>query len=555
MSPGAAAPWEWVVVGFMTMACVLYWCAHFHKFTVPSPDTYSYVQTSRELWDGELPSSFKRMPLFPALIGLVAKLIPGAEPEIEAALVINIVFGAGTLLLVYAVARRVTSWAALVPIALMGLSTETHLVVGQPLLDPMVGFMVVLCLWLFFRRSRWLHVTLFLLALTRYECAAMIGVLFLGECLIQRRIRRPLVLAIAAGSGWAAWMVLSVRSGHSTAGNAYLDEMRSLGWTINASFIQRVIEVSFQRFDLVLWSCLAALGLVASRHRDRETSAAILGFFSLYVLAHIVFSVVVSRYVYPVAWVLPLYAALGMESTVDWIRTRVRANWRSWYGPALTSAAAILGVLGLLFCVVHVRSRSGVASRIVYLGLALAFLVSVFGFAQLLRGKSRWPSLAVGFALVALLGRQAGIGTERHAKASWQQLYKHYDSYLVGKWLQQHLVDGEKALVPYEGMTRRFANISSKMLVGFQKLTSTSIDQLPAELADRGVVYVVYQYYKLPVDSRRAQLQLARYRPDLLDYFERGESVPGFEHVATLPIPKKAHRADVQIYRLGPLAE
>ncbi len=553
LQPGVAAPWEWIVVGFVTLASVLYWVAHFHTFTIPSPDTYSYIDTSRELWDGDLPDSFKRMPLFPALIGLIAKLLPGPEPEIDAALVLNIACAAGSLLLLYAIARRFTAWAAMVPVALVATATETHLVVGQPILDALVGFLVLLCVWLFLRRSRWLHVAMFLLALTRYECAAMIGVVFLADAISQRRLWRPLVLAIAAGSGCALWMYLSLTHARAGASNPYLDEMKSMGWTVNATFAERSLEVSFQRTDLLPWAALAIFGVAATlrRRADRVASSVILGFFALYVIGHIAFSVVIDRYVYPIAWVLPLYGAVGLETAIDWLRTRTVPRARPWHGPVIAAIVGGVALLVVISALQLIRSRGGVASRFVYEGLPVCVLVATFGLVQLGRGaRPVWTSLAAGFVLVAALGRQAEVGTFRHVNSSWKQRYKHYDSYLTGIWLRDHLADGEKAVVAYGTLAGKFAHMSSKRLVSPRKLRSQSFEELHAELASRGIVYVVWQYYKLPDDARRAQNQWKRYRPDLFDRFARGDPVPGFQLVTTLDLPDKAKRADVQIYRL-----
>jgi len=136
---GRPARWEWIFVATLSAICLAYWIAHFHKFTIPSSDTPEFLNLARELWSFQAPSYYKRMPLFPLLIGLVAKVVFSEAPHLDAALALNVFFSAGTLVLLYLFARRMADWAAILPLMFFVASRLTHNMAGQALVEPIMS--------------------------------------------------------------------------------------------------------------------------------------------------------------------------------------------------------------------------------------------------------------------------------------------------------------------------------------------------------------------------------------------------------------------------------
>ena len=75
---------RWLLLGLVVGLC-LWWMALPQPFHLPNNDYYSFERTARSLADLSLPASFKRMPIFPGLMALVAPLMPGKQPYLDAA--------------------------------------------------------------------------------------------------------------------------------------------------------------------------------------------------------------------------------------------------------------------------------------------------------------------------------------------------------------------------------------------------------------------------------------------------------------------------------------
>jgi hypothetical protein len=551
LNPEAPARWEWLAVLAICLFCLLYWILHYHRFFVPAPDTYAFIRTWRRISSGQPPPSFKRMPLFPFLMGMLGALLPVEEPELEAGLALNLVFSTGSLLLLYLLARRVAGWAAIIPLALMAVSDSLHEMAGQCLVEPIMGFSALLSFWLWQRKSRWRYLALFFAALTRYENSALIAVFFAVDWALERRFWKPLGLYAASAAGFLAWMAMSVLLGAAEGGNPYIEQIRAQGWAISLDFLGTVLGVPFARWGVALWAVLAAVGVAVSWRSFRRESLAVLGYAALYVTAHVVFGVDRSRYAYPIMWVLPLYASVGIAATVGWMAGRLEASWSQLRGAALAVLAGVAAAAALTYAVCELRESDGVAPAAAYFAFPLLVLAAAGAWTLMAVRRPRWAAVSMACLFMTVVAPPAGRFVSRHSRDTWKRRYRHYGSYLAGRWLRDHLKSGRTALVPNGSLTERCAGFRRKRLLRFMLLKSRNIAELPAELRGKHCSYVVYQHYRLPPeDDPRLEAVRRRNRPELLDHFEKGEPVPGFEHVKTLPVPPEARSADVQIYRL-----
>jgi hypothetical protein len=87
-------------------------------------------------------------------------------------------------------------------------------------------------------------------------------------------------------------------------------------------------------------------------------------------------------------------------------------------------------------------------------------------------------------------------------------------------------------------------------LVGFFDLEADGPGALAAEMRARGLTHVVATWRK-PVAQAIDQVYERKFKWFLVDPFTRGEPVPGFDHLATLPLPAHLEQPPVQIYRLA----
>ena len=104
---------EALLLGLLSVGLLVYWGLQFEPFFLPNNDFPSFERTARSLAAFELPTSFQRMPIYPALMALVAPFLPEPHPYLHAALLLNIGFSLGTLWLLFLLASRAFGRGAL----------------------------------------------------------------------------------------------------------------------------------------------------------------------------------------------------------------------------------------------------------------------------------------------------------------------------------------------------------------------------------------------------------------------------------------------------------
>ncbi|MDW8107224.1 MAG: hypothetical protein RMK45_07085 [Armatimonadota bacterium] len=129
----------------ISMCVILLWSLHLKDSVVPNVDFYGFYGIAKAIRDAETPYSFKRAPLYPAM------LVPIAEPEMptQAAILLGRILSlVGYLLLgaaLYALMCRLTPHFAFPATLLFMLNPHYTLFVAlQPLADSWLSFGAVL---------------------------------------------------------------------------------------------------------------------------------------------------------------------------------------------------------------------------------------------------------------------------------------------------------------------------------------------------------------------------------------------------------------------------
>ena len=138
--------------------------------------------------------------------------MPGPHPELHAALVLNMAFSIGSLVLLFWLASRLLGAGALLVPVLFATTAQFHSMALQPLVEPSLGFFCLLTLVLFHLRSPWQYAAAAAAALSRSEASTLIPVLFLinwrfGGCnrRFEGRFWRHAALAGLASIPFLAW--------------------------------------------------------------------------------------------------------------------------------------------------------------------------------------------------------------------------------------------------------------------------------------------------------------------------------------------------------------
>ncbi len=552
----AFARWERNLLLALCGLALLYWVIHYHPYVLPSSDFNSFEITAGKIWSGEELNDFKRMPLFPFLAGGLAHLIPVERPILHAALVLNLGLSVGILVLTYLLGRRFIGPLAFLPAASLLFMRTFHQGTLNPLVEPLLAFLILLALLLFMRGSRWQYLVAGLAAIARYEASALIAIFFVLNSLEDRKYWFHLGLSALASMPFLIWMGLSVLS-HS-GGNPYLEQMSDQQFALSLDVVESLIRQLGDDMSFWLLFAFAPYGVYLSfQQPHRKWSIAILSFIVLYAIAHMAFGVDKHIYAYPVLWVTPLYIAIGILGVFQQLKQRLPAKYTDWTtrpfvvpgGIALCGLAtlALLWILlaspGLKHPAVYVLFALVIWALVVYLGtfvLPLTRRFKVLGSCV----------LATGFFAFC----HDGLEVDLYALSRYY--YTKYSAAVATKWLAEHLQEEEQALI-FNRVALPQTTLQEEQTVLFGHIKAMTHEELVPEIRQRGIDYVVY-WYRAPKPSQekkdknyeRDLYYYNRFKVWLADPFRQGNPVEGFELVTTIELPEAVEKPDVQIYRV-----
>ena len=558
-APHARSRGEAALLALLTLVVLAFWASQYQPFFLPNNDFPSFERTARSLAAFELPKSFQRMPVFPALMAVVAPALPEPHPYLHAALLLNIAFSLGTLWLLFVLASRTFGRGALLVPLLFATSTQFHAMGLQPLVEPSLGFFVVLAFVLFERRSGWQWVAAFAAALSRYEAAMLIPVLVLADVLEHRRFWRPALAGALASSGLLLWAGLGAL--HGSGGSTYLDMMKGMGFTAAPEFLERSLKEPFRGYYratlgpglAVFAACVLVplgFGIARGLRNFRRETLAMLGFAAACVLVIVVFGINKARYVYPTEWIWLFFFAAGVGHLGASLATRLAAT-----APPAAAVAAMGLALGV-FGVAGARWIPRLAAEEPSLPLAgdLAFAAICAGIA-VLWGSTAFatrPPLAgraAGLALAALLVPLVGGGLQGKRAEAYKVRYASYGSFVAAEWLGENLQPGERALTLGRSHVLHLTGFEPNRIVHFGSLGAERIEDLAPEMDERGIEYAIYTWRK-PLQTPSDGYYHGKLKAFLAEELRDGAEVPGLELVATLPLPAELERDPVRVYRL-----
>ena len=548
----------WVILGSILIAAAIYWAIDYQPYILPNSDFFRIKDMAAVMAVGEIPEDFKQMPLVPAMMVPLAAILPVTEDAyLHAISVLNIGLSVGSLLLLYLIAREFLGGTlALIPVLVLLAAPQFTISAHQPMLEPSIGFFSLATLVALARRSSWAYALAGLCALSRYELAIMLPVVFVVETL--RTPREWLAIGIKctlAGVPFLIWFGLSIFI--PDEGNPYFGEMvRAAPWTV-AKNMQTTFPSGMYLFGFMImgWS----LGLYHAIRRNLPLAAGIFTFFFLYTAAHFIYGRPLGRYSYTVQWVLPLFATIGFHAVFVTVRPYVaKLDVRSCvvFGVVLATVALFLILRGIRFVSLGFPTAA-VHSEAWYLGWSFALLVCagavVFLSIDDMRIRQRWLGglLAVVLLTIPLLHSGRSLAT-----VSTAIFYEKSDMVLVSEWLARHIGPDQRVVMArHHELRDGMPNIGLDQSVAFGSFAAETLEDFIQELDQKGIEYVVFTYRPKYPESKQHPLyyrNLQNYLSGkiyLMDPFREGEEVQGFEKVATIPPAHPAQGHPAHIYR------
>ncbi len=559
--PDAPGHPSWLLFGALLVllgACLV---AQFHPFVLPNNDYKSFEAVARDLVSGELPAGFKRMPVFPAIFGGLSLALPGRHAMLNAALLVNLAFSLATLVLVFVLARRCFEGGrgALLAPLLLATSVQFHLMGLQPLVEPSLTFFVVLSIVLLERGSPWQYAAAFCVALSRYEAGLIVPVLFAANVLFERRVLRHLVLAAAACSGVVLWTVASRLLGEGAGGSFYLELMEGMGWQPSWGFVERAIKEPFRgwyvrsRLMIVPFALAVGvpglLGTIALWRRVPRTTLALVAYWVLGVGIVVAFGINKARYVTHTQWIPLFFWAAGISVLMRIVAQRL-SRAPAWAGWALAAGFAAIVTRTAARLAWAIADEPGAVAPAADLALLWGVMALCAGMLLWMPGPgTRAARAAAAMGVLALATPLLGGGLVAKTKGLYKVYWANQSAAVLAPWLAEHLGD-DRAVVLAGTHIDHLVGIGSPQLIPFAAFEVEGADAFAEAMRAQGVRYAIYTYRREPDDPSEA-FYWKLHHMHLAELFKTGEPVPGFEHVATLPLPEHLGRLPVQIYRLA----
>lgn len=554
-------PRVWWVLGVIVLIAAIYWISGYQPYILPNSDYFRIKEMAEQMMRGQVPGDFKQMPLVPLLIGPVAVLLPVADNAyLHAISVLNIALSLGMLVLLYLLAREfLGDIVALVPVLILLAIPQFQISVHQPMLEPAIGFFSLATLVALVRRSPWAYVFAGLCALTRYEMAILLAVVFVVE--VYRTPRQWFQVGLkctAAGIPFLIWFGLSVFV--PAGGNAYFDEIVSASvWTVASNMVSP-LPVS-RPIAIGLIGLAWTVGLIAAFRQNAAAALGVVALMVLYTAAHVYYgrAMALVRYTYPVLWVTPLLATVAFRELfirflprMEGIGTRLQ-----WVLALLVGGLGSLWIGRTLLIFPGQFPTTAIEPMYWYLGWSVLLVGGVgavaFYWAAGVSLRERIMVSVVALASVSMPFILGGpVLANRAARVYWEKA----EYVAAAEWLAENLEGESRVVMPLRHeVLDHMPNIDLERVTTYSEFEAETHEALIEEMDSRGIRYATFVFRaKRPTDPEapwyaRAMQNYRANKVHLMDPFREGADIAGFEKVVTIPPPHPQLNHPTHVYR------
>jgi hypothetical protein len=506
---------------------------YFGQKVVPTPDFPSFVGIGHELLSFKVPSSFKQAPVYCFLLACLSHVVGGQYPDLRAGWLLNAIWHPFSLVLFWAVAKRVVGKSALWFAVIAILSPWVMRMLTDPIVETTLLFFILLTFYFIFKRSNWSYLFASITTVVRYEGAALIMVAFVMD-LISSTSRREKIRAFAysviASVPLAIWLLGTVLTWSSTSSSHYLTLFGPQSYYAKALSTPYESNVGFILNMKVLWQTgfypllmpypAADEGFVSSLWGLSKTVAvagflfgaiyglfkrnwnilAMLCFFVPYFCVHSRIPAPLMRYHMPIAWIAMLICWFGLQSTWQIINKNQRVPLAVVTAlQILILAVAGIWLFSLLPYLPAISAMSPKSASVPYVTVGLAGLllgVRAFVFRSKylpqnpvspVRDAARYVLQQVVvlmvLALVVVSNQFALVRTLGDGQTDKEFVE-------LAQWYSKNAQPGERLVVYMAGTVKMFLSKDAEYILDFPKADS------PAKLVEacqkENITYVVW---------------------------------------------------------------
>jgi hypothetical protein len=499
-------------------------------YYVPDSDFFDFRHKAQAFQDLTWPENTKRLPMYASSIALISAIIPGAEDELLAAQMINLIAFVGSIIALFFLARKIVGKAGFFVAWCYAIHPVTLKMLVKPKADLLTSFLIILAVLLFVHRRKESYLVVFFAALCRYEGALLIPGFFLVDWLWRKRPLRAALGSVTASIGVGGWLLLNaLQSGSVNPYSFYYEENHmSTKWLqyLEVTFLNAAsFATDHWQVILAILLALATLagGLLLLR-RDQEAAVVLWTYLLGYVALHILWPADLNDYTVMVLWLIFI---LVIQTLIAWIP---RAWFTQWQNTWLTVFLGGVALAVLLWAVDE--PGAGVAMNLVSAIFAAGALLLFSGW------NGRTSVLPLMFAMFAIisLGYGGQARTElylvRYAKAEYR---------VLAEWFEKNAGPNDRLLVNKPVIAHYFTDMEKSRFVATSSIPAKTKEQFIDACIDSNITYVAW----VSTDKRRSTdpniVQDYRYTVQnlyLLDPLLENQH-PAFEYVTELNIARR----------------
>ncbi len=275
----------------------------FDAAAVPEFDFFAFRDVAAGMARLELPTYFKRAPVYPLLMAAWPFRFGGADRLLQGAEVVNLLAALGALLMVYRWGRVAVGRGAALAAVITGCCALYPEFTAQPLCEMTLLFFVLAAVAGAGRGTGWAYAAAGAAAATRYEGIIIVPLVLAVDAAWWRRKPRLFLYAGAALAPVAAWLLAGALRG--PAFNPYVEQMTALpstGW----EFLKTAATVFYPGAAAkaaavpYVFAAVAVVGAVYLVARGGAGARVYAGFVAFYVAVHLLFPFSFERFVLPI---------------------------------------------------------------------------------------------------------------------------------------------------------------------------------------------------------------------------------------------------------------
>ncbi|PWB54372.1 MAG: hypothetical protein C3F06_04465 [Candidatus Methanoperedenaceae archaeon] len=517
---------------------------YFNYFYVPNSDFFAFNDLAQGWLSFNLPENYARLPLYPWVIGAGSLIFLNNQyAMLYSAEIVNLLLSIVSLYLVYLISSMFLKKMAFLVVFLAALNPLSVFLTSQPLLETLLLTTILSSIYLDLKENNKRYFFAFLASMTRYEGFLLIPILVLKDLIYSRRKIFSVILGFLSSGGMIIWMILSYLN--SPGPNPYVQATRTMK-PVGPEFIITIANelISFIHPDyqsikgvivfvsLAVIFILMIIGFFWFLKKSTREIFTILLFLISYIAMHMVFSYNLTRFVYPVLWILILFTMGGIEYVSNAI---IKQNWFHNINKNMDlyfrAGFSIFSILTLLSVIYFFKMLNGYFIFVLYMIFVMSIIAFMFSIFKDRNVKNLF--LISSFVLIlcvlagfSIYGTQQLMDSDKYTKAEFR---------FVGEWYSQNAKSNDKILMTEPWIASYYSDLSyEKHFLASYDLKCNSPDCFISEIRERNITYVVWDSYFDRIS--KSSLYYNYYKIYLISDLREGKNTENFELVKKIEI-------------------